>query len=43
MSFTYEYARAAVAVDCVVFGLDETDLKVLLIQRKIPPHQHARA
>lgn len=41
--FEYEYPRAALAVDCVVFGLDETDLKVLLIQRKIPPHQHAWA
>ena len=25
MSATYEYPRAALAVDCVVFGLDETD------------------
>jgi 8-oxo-dGTP diphosphatase len=33
MSFTYQYARPAVTVDCVVFGLDEDDLKVLLIQR----------
>ncbi|MBX3155558.1 MAG: NUDIX hydrolase [Deltaproteobacteria bacterium] len=41
--YTYEYARAALAVDCVVFGLDETDLKVLLIQRRIPPFQHAWA
>jgi 8-oxo-dGTP diphosphatase len=43
MSFSYEYARAAVAVDCVVFGLDENDLKVLLIQRKLPPFQHTWA
>ncbi len=43
MAFTYEYPRAAVAVDCVVFGLDETDLKVLLIQRKGTPFQHAWA
>lgn len=43
MSHTYEYARAALTVDCVVFGLDETDLKVLLIQRKLPPFQHAWA
>jgi 8-oxo-dGTP diphosphatase len=27
------------AVDCVVFGLDDTALKVLLIQRKVPPFQ----
>src|SRR5690349_6031071 len=43
MSFTYEYARPALAVDCVVFGLDENDLKVLLIQRKLAPFQHAWA
>jgi 8-oxo-dGTP diphosphatase len=38
MSFSYQYARPALAVDCVVFGLDE-DLQVLLIQRDIPPFQ----
>lgn len=38
MSFSYEYARAALAVDCVVFGLDE-DLQALLIQRDLPPFQ----
>ncbi|MBA3541210.1 MAG: NUDIX hydrolase [Deltaproteobacteria bacterium] len=43
MPFTYEYPRAALTVDCVVFGLDETDLKVLLIQRKLAPFQHAWA
>jgi 8-oxo-dGTP diphosphatase len=43
MSFSYEYPRAALAVDCVVFGLDERDLKVLLIQRKLHPFQHAWA
>jgi 8-oxo-dGTP diphosphatase len=43
MSFTYEYARPAVTVDCVVFGLDEADLKVLLIQRKLTPFQHGWA
>ena len=43
MSYSYEYARAALTVDCVVFGLDETDLKVLLIQRKLAPFQHAWA
>ncbi|MCX5747915.1 MAG: NUDIX domain-containing protein, partial [Proteobacteria bacterium] len=43
MPYTYEYPRAALAVDCVVFGLDETDLKVLLIQRKLAPFQHAWA
>ena len=43
MSHSYEYPRAALAVDCVVFGLDERDLKVLLIQRKLQPFQHAWA
>jgi 8-oxo-dGTP diphosphatase len=43
MSFSYEYARPALAVDCVVFGLDENDLKVLLIQRKLQPFQHTWA
>ena len=37
MTFTYKYARAALTVDCVVFGLDERDLKVMLIQRDLPP------
>lgn len=37
MPFTYEHPRAALTVDAVVFGLDETDLKVLLIQRDLEP------
>jgi 8-oxo-dGTP diphosphatase len=37
MSYTYEYARAALTVDCVVFGLDEGELKVLLIKRGLAP------
>lgn len=43
MSYTYDYARPALTVDCVVFGLDETDLKVLLIQRQLDPFQHSWA
>jgi 8-oxo-dGTP diphosphatase len=39
MPHTYEYPRAALTVDCVVFGLDEKDLKVLLIQRALPPFE----
>ena len=31
------YIRPAVTVDVVVFGLQNTDLKVLLVKRKIPP------
>jgi 8-oxo-dGTP diphosphatase len=41
--YTYDYPRPALTVDCVVFGLDETDLKVLLIQRKLTPFQHTWA
>ena len=37
MAHTYAHPRAALAVDCVVFGLDEQDLKILLIQRGQPP------
>ena len=36
MAFEYEYARPALAVDCAVFGLDES-LKVLLIERGLDP------
>ncbi len=39
MTFSYEFQRAAVTVDCVVFGLDETELKVMLIQRDIAPFE----
>ncbi len=38
MNYTYEYARPALTVDCVVFGLDDEDLKVLLIQRDLEPY-----
>lgn len=31
--YAYKHPRPALAVDCVVFGVDEEDLKVLLIQR----------
>jgi len=37
MTYTYQYPRPALATDCVVFGLDNEDLKVLLIQRDIEP------
>ena len=32
MPYTYQYPRAALTVDCVVFGFDGGDLKVLLIR-----------
>lgn len=39
MPHKYEYPRAALTVDCVVFGLDQEDLKVLLIQRGLQPFE----
>ena len=41
MPFTYDFARPNLTVDCVVFGLDveEEDLRVMLIQRGIPPFE----
>lgn len=37
MSHTYKYPRPALTVDCVVFGLDDEGLKVLLIRRGVEP------
>ena len=37
MPHAYEYPRPALTVDCVVFGLDDEDLKVMLIKRNLPP------
>src|SRR5437867_3598912 len=37
MAFTYQYPRAALTVDCVVFGFDEGELKVLLSERALEP------
>jgi 8-oxo-dGTP diphosphatase len=37
MAHTYQYPRAALTVDCVIFGFDEGDLKVLLIERGLEP------
>ena len=35
--YTYDYPRPAVTTDCVVFGFDGHDLKILLIERGIEP------
>lgn len=35
--YSYRYPRSALTVDCVVFGLDQQDLKVLLIERAEKP------
>ncbi len=37
MPYTYKFPRAALTVDCVVFGYDEGELKVLLIERGLEP------
>ena len=37
MAYSYQYPRAALTVDCVVFGFDEGELKVLLIERGLEP------
>src|SRR6185503_11853778 len=37
MAYSYKHARAALTVDCVVFGFDEGELKVLLIERALEP------
>lgn len=39
MVYTYEYPRPSVTVDCIIFGLDDDGLKVLLIERGQPPFQ----
>jgi 8-oxo-dGTP diphosphatase len=39
MTAIYEYSRPALTVDAVVFGLDDEDLKVLLIRRDLEPFQ----
>lgn len=40
MSYTYEYPRPALTVDCIIFGLDASlTLKVLLIQRGHDPFE----
>jgi 8-oxo-dGTP diphosphatase len=37
MPNTYRYPRPALTVDCVVFGFDEGELKILLVQRDLEP------
>ena len=33
MPYTYEYPRPSVTVDCILFGFDEGEMRILLIQR----------
>lgn len=37
--YSYEYPRPAVTTDCVIFGFDGEELKVLLIERAIEPYK----
>ena len=37
--YTYKYPRPAVTTDCVVFGFDGRDLKILLIERGLDPYK----
>jgi 8-oxo-dGTP diphosphatase len=39
MNQKHEFRRPALTTDCVIFGLDAGDLKVLLIQRGLPPFE----
>ena len=39
MPHAYKFPRAALTVDVVVFALDEEDLKVMLVERDIPPFE----
>lgn len=39
----YPYERPALTVDCVVFGYEEGELKILLIQRDIEPYKNVWA
>jgi 8-oxo-dGTP diphosphatase len=41
VAISYPYPRPALAVDCVVFGLDARELQVLLVERALPPRAWA--
>ena len=43
MSYTYEYPRPAVTVDCLVFSRENDKLWLMLIQRDRPPFQESWA
>lgn len=43
MSYTYPYPHPAVAADCVVFGFDGRDLRILLVERGQDPYKGAWA
>ncbi len=37
--YSYDYPRPAMTTDCVVFGFDGQDLRILLIQRGVEPYK----
>ncbi len=37
--YSYKYPRPALTTDCIIFGFDEVELKVLLIERGIEPYK----
>lgn len=37
VNYTYQYPHPAVTVDCIIFGFDGQNLKVMLVQRKSEP------
>lgn len=37
--YTYEFPRPSLTTDCVIFGFDGFQLKVLLVQRKLAPYK----
>lgn len=39
MTYTYDYPRPAVAVDCIVFLKSEDSIKLLLVERERPPYR----
>ena len=37
--YAYDYPRAAVTTDCVIFGFDGAQMQVLLIERGVEPYK----
>jgi len=37
--YSYKYPRPALTTDCIIFGFDQSELKVLLIERGIEPYK----
>ena len=43
MSYTYEYPRPAVTVDCLIFSRNHGNIRLMLIQRDLPPFENSWA